>query len=117
MAKENSSHLWGFCTFLALLLSASTVISTTVENGNLLTVNGISYYSGGDVVSRILTSVEFVSSRFKHLLPLTVIRTDQVMLNTEILQEIISNYSTVDDVFQVGFLESESIVLVMMTFG
>lgn len=114
MAKKHSVRIWGLCTFLVLFLSTSTVISTTIENGSLLTINEVSYYSGSYAVSRILTSVDFDSS-LKDLLPLTVIRTDKAVLNTENLQEIISNYSASDDVFQVGFLESESIVLNIRT--
>jgi hypothetical protein len=101
------ARLWGFSASIALLFSASTVLSSTVDNGKLLTVNGIDYYSGGDAVSSIFTSTDFNSSQFDDVVPITVIRTDQSTLSKDNLKEIISNYSAADDVFQIGFLESE----------
>jgi hypothetical protein len=102
------AHLWGVSASIALLFSAPAVCSTsTVDNGKLLTVNGINYYAGGEAVSSIFTSVDFNSTQFNDIVPITVIRTDQSVLTNDNLKEIISNYSVTDDVFQVGFLEGK----------
>ncbi|KAJ5598801.1 hypothetical protein N7537_008885, partial [Penicillium hordei] len=99
------SCLWRVSTSLLLFLTASTISATSsVDDGKLFTVNGINYYSG-DAVSRVVTS-DFNSTRFDTIVPLTVIRTDEALLTTNIVKETISNYSATDDVFQAGFLEA-----------
>ncbi|KAJ5501078.1 hypothetical protein N7527_012199 [Penicillium freii] len=99
------SCLWRVSTSLLLFLAASTIsVASSVDNGKLFTVNGINYYSG-DAVSRVVTS-DFDSTRFDAIVPLTVIRTDEALLTTNIIKEAISNYSATDDVFQAGFLEA-----------
>ncbi|KAJ5205176.1 Amidase [Penicillium cf. griseofulvum] len=99
------SGLWRVSTSILLFLAASTISATSsVDNGKLFTVNGINYY-GGDAVSKIDIS-DYNSTRLDTIIPLTVIRTDKALLTTNIIKETISNYSTADDVFQVGFLEA-----------
>ncbi|KAJ5519479.1 hypothetical protein N7453_001901 [Penicillium expansum] len=101
--------LWRVSTSLLLFLAASTISATSsVDNGKLFTVNDINYYSG-DVVSSIVIS-GFDSTRFDAIVPLTVIRTDKAVLNTNIIKETIANYSATDDVFQTGFLEAVFLV-------
>ena len=108
MVNGLGSRLWGVSASITLFFSASIVFSTsTVDNGKLLTVNGIDYYSGGDAVSSISTSVDFNSTQFNDIVPITIIRTAQPVLSKNNLKEIISNYSANDDVFQLGFLDSE----------
>ncbi|CAG8303761.1 unnamed protein product [Penicillium salamii] len=103
MAATNvGSRLLGLS---ALFLSIPTVLSTLVDNGKLLSINGIDYYSGGNAVSTLITSVDFNSTQFEDIVPFTVIRTDQLLTNDS-LSDIISNYSATDDVFQIGFLET-----------
>lgn len=99
-----SSCLWRVSTSLLLFLAASTISATaSVDNGKLFTINGINYYSG-DAVSKVVTS-DFDSTPFDTIVPLTVIRTDEALLTTNIVKETISKYSATDDVFQAGFLE------------
>jgi hypothetical protein len=101
-------RLWGVSASIALFLSIPTVFSTTTaDNGKLLSLNGINYYGGSEAVSTITTSADFNSTQFDDIVPITVIRTDEAVLTKKDLKEIISNYSITDDVFQVGFLESE----------
>lgn len=100
------SCLWRVSTSLLLFLAASTISATaSVDNGKLFTINGINYYSG-DMVSKVVIS-DFDSTPFDTIVPLTVIRTDEALLTTNIVKETISKYSATDDVFQAGFLESE----------
>ncbi|KAJ5375815.1 Amidase [Penicillium concentricum] len=97
--------LWRISTSLLLFLAVSTISATSsVDNGKLFTVNGINYYSG-DAVSKIVIS-DSDSTRLDEIVPLTVIRTDEPLLTTNIIKETISNYSATDDVFQTGFLET-----------
>ncbi|CAG8283967.1 unnamed protein product [Penicillium olsonii] len=103
-ARNVGSRLLGLSAFF---FSIPTVFSTpTLDNGKLLSVNGIDYYSGGDAVSTFITSANFNSTQFEDVVPITVIRTDQSVFTKEVLSEIISNYSATDDVFQSGFLET-----------
>ncbi|KAJ6150601.1 hypothetical protein N7471_001800 [Penicillium samsonianum] len=99
------SYLWRVSISLLLFSAASTISATSsVDNGKLFTINGINYYSG-DAVSRIVIS-DFDSTRFDAIVPLTIIRTDETLLTTNIIKETISNYSATDDVFQSEFLEA-----------
>ncbi|KAJ5847216.1 hypothetical protein N7455_011173 [Penicillium solitum] len=104
-----SSCLWRVSASLLLFLAASTISATaSVDNGKLFTINGINYYSG-DAVSKVVTS-DFDSTPFDTIVPLTVIRTDEALLTTNIVKETISKYSATDDVFQAGFLEAVLLV-------
>ncbi|KAJ5973101.1 uncharacterized protein N7479_003019 [Penicillium vulpinum] len=103
------SRLWRVSASLVLFLGASTISATSsVDNGKLFTVNGINYYSG-DAVSKIVIS-DSDSRRFDAIVPLTVIRTGEALLTSDIVKETISNYSATDDVFQPGFLEAVFLV-------
>jgi hypothetical protein len=103
MASGFSSHVWRVSALV--FLAASTISATlTVDNGKLLSVNGVDYYSG-DAVSRISPSGH--KAELDDIVPMTIIRTDEALLTANAIKEIISNYSDVDDVFQTGFLESE----------
>ncbi|CAI7654638.1 unnamed protein product [Penicillium glandicola] len=104
-----ASCLWRGSTSLLLFLAASTISATSsVDNGKLFTVNGINYYSG-DVVSKIVIS-NIDSTQYDSIVPLTVIRTEEALLTTNIIKETISNYSATDDVFQAAFLETVFLV-------
>ncbi|OQE34681.1 hypothetical protein PENCOP_c016G07770 [Penicillium coprophilum] len=103
------SGLWRVSTSLLFFLAASTISATSsVDNGKLFTVNDINYYSG-DAVSKIVLSDSDLT-RLDKIVPLTVIRTDEALLTTDIVKETISNYSAADDVFQAGFLEAVFLV-------
>ncbi|KAJ5175598.1 uncharacterized protein N7482_001475 [Penicillium canariense] len=106
MALGFGSRLWRVSASIVLLFATSTT-STTIEDGKLFTVNGISYYGGGTAVSKIVTSADFSTTQFNaDIVPITIIRTDDAVLTKDSLKDIISNYSDSDDVFQTGFLQS-----------
>lgn len=87
-----------------VLANAASIMS----NGNLVTLDDVNYYTGSPSVSKIV-SVGFNSNCSNaDVLPITIIRTDETMLTGDILRDVISNYSSSDDVFQPGFLNSES---------
>lgn len=95
----------------ALLLPSLVVasVASVIDNGKLVTLGSISYYVGGPSVSRIDPPEYNANHSNADVLPMTVIRTDETLLTGDILQDTISNYSMSDDVFQYGFLKSESL--------
>jgi hypothetical protein len=105
MALGFGSRLWRVSASIVLLFATSTT-STTIDDGKLFTVNGISYYGGGTAVSKIVTSADFNTTQFNaDIVPITIIRTDDAVLTKDSLKDTISNYSASDDVFQTGFLQ------------
>lgn len=95
----------GTLLFSSFVLASATSI---ISNGNLVTLDDINYYAGGPSVSRTV-SVGFNSNHSNaDILPITIIRSDEKVLTGDILRDVISNYSDSDDVFQPGFLNSES---------
>ncbi|EYE99691.1 glutamyl-tRNA(Gln) amidotransferase, subunit A [Aspergillus ruber CBS 135680] len=77
-----------------------------MSNGNLVTLDDVNYYTGSPSVSKIV-SVGFNSNYSNaDVFPITIIRTDETMLTGDILRDVISNYSSSDDVFQPGFLNT-----------
>lgn len=107
MAGGFKSRLWGVSASIVALIATSAT-STTIDDGKLRTVNGISYYSGGTAVSKIVTSADFNTTQFQaDIVPITIIRTNDAVFTKHALKDTISNYSASDDVFQTGFLECE----------
>jgi hypothetical protein len=105
MALGFGSRLWRVSASIVLLFATSTT-STTIDDGKLFTVNGISYYGGGTAVSKIVTPADFNTTQFNaDIVPITIIRTDDALLTKDSLKDTISNYSASDDVFQTGFLQ------------
>lgn len=98
-----------FSSKAALLLSNLVLASATsiIDNGKLVTLGSINYYVGGPSVSKIDTLELNSNHSNADVLPITVIRTDETLLTGDIVQDIVSNYSTSDDVFHHGFLSSE----------
>ena len=94
----------------ALLLSSFVFASAAsiINNGNLVTLDDINYYAGGPSVSRIVSVGSNSNHSTADILPVTIIRTEETVLTGNILRDVISNYSSSDDVFQPGFLNSES---------
>lgn len=105
MAKVASSLSCRSALLLSSLILAGA--ASIIDNGKLVTLGDINYYVGGPSVSRI-DSIEFNPNHSNaDVLPITVIQTEETVLTGDILQDIISNYSVSDDVFQFGFLSSE----------
>ncbi|KAJ5666468.1 uncharacterized protein N7477_008916 [Penicillium maclennaniae] len=77
-----------------------------VDNGKLVVLNGINYYAGGIAVSALLPLPSFnLTSTDGDLIPLTVIRSDKDKFTYGDMEEVISNFTQSDDVFQHGFME------------
>ncbi|KAJ6125743.1 hypothetical protein N7523_003363 [Penicillium sp. IBT 18751x] len=78
-----------------------------VDNGKLVVLNGINYYAGGIAVSALLPLPAFnLTSTDGDLIPLTVIRSDKDKFTYVDMEEVISNFTQSDDVFQHGFMEA-----------
>jgi len=107
MFSFNYQHFHGqvaLLFFSLILVSAASIR----DNGKLVTLGDSNYYAGGPSVSRVV-SVGLNSSRSNaDIIPITVIRTNETVLTGDIIRDVISDYSASDDVFQPGFLNSES---------
>jgi hypothetical protein len=92
--------------FLAsnVLVSAfASVLSTT---GRTVVLDGISYYVPAETVATLDASSLPGKVKDADLTPVTVITTDSFSYNAEAFEASISNFTSSDDVFSAGFLES-----------
>jgi Asp-tRNA(Asn)/Glu-tRNA(Gln) amidotransferase A subunit family amidase len=92
--------------FLAsnVLVSAfASVLSTT---GQTVVLDGISYYIPAETVATLDASSLPQKVKGADLTPLTVIATGSFSYNAEAFETAISNFTSSDDVFCAGFLES-----------
>jgi hypothetical protein len=92
--------------FLAsnVLVSAfASVLSTT---GQTVVLDGISYYVPAETVATLDASSLPGKVKDADLTPLTVITAESFSYNAEAFEATISNFTSSDDVFSAGFLES-----------
>lgn len=108
---------WRYRAFriLSLLLAISTLVNATasvLDNGRAVNINGIRYYVGGIAVSKLNgiseNELNAAVTPDVDVIPLTIIRTEEAVFTETALQEILSNYTASDDVFQDGFLQGRS---------
>jgi len=96
------------CTLLVFVASATASISQT---GQTFNVNGISYFSAPYSVSIISLTDDQKSAASRGegqtLVPLTVLGDASNRFTTSGFRSLINNYTSSDDVFNVGFLESK----------
>ncbi|KAJ5780122.1 hypothetical protein N7457_005282 [Penicillium paradoxum] len=96
-------RLWRVCALILVFLILTISGASTIDNGRLFIINGSNYYAG-DAVSRISFS-DLDTTHLDETVPMTLIRTEEALLTTTSIKEIISNYSVTDDVFQLEFLK------------
>ncbi|KAJ5643729.1 uncharacterized protein N7484_006236 [Penicillium longicatenatum] len=101
-----SSKSFGLSALLSLLLSLSTnAIATISLKGQTIEFNGKTYYTPPTAVATLKTAAGSQVSNTNGLQPLTVIRSDTLKLTSSIIESLIENYQSTDDVFNTGFLE------------
>ncbi|KAI2622389.1 amidase signature enzyme [Hypoxylon sp. NC1633] len=91
-----------------LLLSAARLVTADlVDNGSVLSLNGISYYVGGVPIGQLdSTSTQAAMVPGTDLFPITVIDTPGPDFQGLDLLDITGQYDEEDDVFQPAFLEN-----------
>ena len=94
-------------TLLLNLLCFSQAISFT-STGSTVNLNGVPYYVPPTPLTTLegpLNNLRFLPSA-AGLIPLTVVSTNSLLFSQGDLDKIVSSYAAIDDVFQMGFLES-----------
>ncbi|KAJ5541336.1 hypothetical protein N7494_006412 [Penicillium frequentans] len=100
------SKSFGLPGLLSLLLSLSTnAIATINLKGQTIEFNGKTYYAPPTAVATLKTAAGAQVSNTNGLQPLTVIRSDTLKLTSSIIESLVENYESMDDVFNTGFLE------------
>ena len=94
-----------------LLIATVSVAASFSQTGQTLTVNGINYLAAPNVVSIISLTDEQKSAASRGsdqaLVPLTVLGDSSNKFTTSVFSSLVSNYTSTDDVFSKGFLESK----------
>lgn len=81
----------------------ASVLSTT---GQTVVLDGVSYYVPSEIVATLDASSLPRKVQDAGLTPLTVVTTDSSSYNAETFEATIENFTSTDDVFSAGFLES-----------
>lgn len=96
---------------LVSIISGSIARATFSQDGNIVVVNGISYYAANNVTTTIRATAEQLHKSCEDagakLVPITVMETPSGAFTADVLQGLVKNYTVMDDVFNVGFLEGE----------
>ena len=94
---------------LFVLAAACRLVGASVlDNGTVLTVNGIPYYAGGAPLGR-LDGTDGMAAGNGHglaLIPMNIIETSKATFQGSDLSGIVASYQDTDDVFQPAFLQS-----------
>jgi Asp-tRNA(Asn)/Glu-tRNA(Gln) amidotransferase A subunit family amidase len=91
---------------LAFELLLPTLASTLSSTGQTVVLDGTSFYVPAEPVAVLDTSSLPRKIKGSNLTPLTVISTDDLSYNAQAFEAAVSNFTTTDDVFSAGFLES-----------
>ena len=101
---------------LAWVSIASAVVS---DVGQTIMVNGINYYASPDSVSIIDATADILSSASANevdLIPLTVMADSSSPFTTSVFRSLVGNYTVLDDVFNIGFLQGMSLFISMAIY-
>ncbi|KAE8356779.1 amidase signature domain-containing protein [Aspergillus coremiiformis] len=90
----------------ALSLLSPAVAGSITSKGQTIAVDGKTYYVPPTVVSTLKIPSHKLGPKTDSLLPLTVIQSDAVKVNTSVIEGLVNIYQTTDDVFNPGFLEN-----------
>lgn len=91
--------------FFSVLMLANALATSIDYHGEVIVINGISYYGGLAPVAKFAGNVTDIFRADVDFIPLTVIRTVGPGFSKEYLDNSIANFTTSDDVFQSGFLQ------------
>ncbi|KAH8200897.1 hypothetical protein TruAng_004906 [Truncatella angustata] len=98
--------------FRSLLILAGISKAALIDNGTVVTLNGIAYYVGGVSVGQLgkiwsgSPALEPTTVHGLGLFPMTIIDTFNTTIQSDELVNIVSEYENDDDVFQSGFLST-----------
>ena len=92
-----------FLTSNVVVSAFASVLSTT---GQTVVLDGVSFYLPAETVATLDVSSLPQKVKDASLTPLTVITTDSSSYDAQTFEATIANFTTTDDVFSAGFLES-----------
>jgi hypothetical protein len=102
-----SSKLFGLPALLSLLLSLpANAIATINLKGQTVEFNGKTFYAPSTAVATFKPAAGAQVSNTNGLQPLTVVLSDTSTLTSSIIESLVENYLSIDDVFNTGFLEN-----------
>ncbi|CEJ61802.1 hypothetical protein PMG11_10320 [Penicillium brasilianum] len=102
-----SSKLFGLPALLSLLLFLPiNAIAIVNLKGQTIEFNGKTFYAPPKAVATLKTAAGAQIGNTNDLQPLTVVLTDTLTLTSSVLESLVENYSSIDDVFNTGFLEN-----------
>lgn len=100
------------CSFFA-----PTIASSLATTGQTVQLDGISFYVPAEPVATLEQSSLPGKIKKSGLTPLTVLKTDNFGYSTEDFDAAVSNFTSTDDVFSSGFLESIFVQYTGQSYG
>ncbi|KAF4832757.1 Amidase 1 [Colletotrichum tropicale] len=92
--------------FVSALSLASLAVAAHADQGRVIQINGVHYYSGGNPVGHLqIDLIQHATTKYADLLPMTVLELSGSALSEDELLNTIATYETSDDVFQPAFLQ------------
>ncbi|KAH9229839.1 hypothetical protein K456DRAFT_1728128 [Colletotrichum gloeosporioides 23] len=89
------------------LALASLAVAAHADQGRVIQINDVQYYSGGIPVGHMRTDlIRNATTKYADLLPMTVIELSNSALSEDELLNTTTTYETSDDVFQPAFLQT-----------
>lgn len=105
----SSLSVLGLATLVFLLVATSSP-APLVDNGTVVTLGGVPYYSGGTPVAMLSVvsdhELQTLAALDSDVLPMTVIRTNNSAFGIAEFNETVSSFNDIDDVFTQDFLAS-----------
>lgn len=103
--------MYSFVQLIFVVLAAINFANGAFSHfGNIIVVNGISYYAASDPVATLVATKEQLraacgNGAFQGLVPITVVETHSGAFTVDVMKGIVQNFSASDDVFNTGFLQ------------
>ena len=89
--------------FFYSLISTATAL---IDNGKLVSLNGLDYWAGGIAVSKLSPSRNINWNwSSADIVPLTIVKTNGSIFSSNELEKTITEFQSSDDVFASGFME------------
>ncbi|KAJ3961146.1 hypothetical protein N0V92_002201 [Colletotrichum tropicale] len=93
--------------FVSALSLASLAVAAHADQGRVIQINGVHYYSGGNPVGHLrIDLIRNATTKYADLLPMTVLELSDSALSEDELLNTIATYETSDDVFQPAFIQA-----------
>lgn len=100
------SHPAGMFITAFFFYSLNYTATALIDNGKLVSLNGLDYWAGGIAASELSPSRNINWNwSSADIVPLTIVKTNWTIFSSKELEKTITEFQSSDDVFSPGFME------------